>query len=133
MELCGGLLEYQRRRFERAEMFTMDMGPTWPLFLAGTRCRDPGVRDEAIRLLRENPRRDGLWDSRIFYALAVRNRMLEVSNAQEGPVEEQWWRLQHRSAYVDEEGRLMARALDKNPSTGTWDFGEDNLRRFLFD
>ncbi|KAF6828805.1 C6 zinc finger domain-containing protein, partial [Colletotrichum musicola] len=74
-----------------------------------------------------------LWDSRIFYALTVRNRVLEISNAQEGTLKEQWWRLQHRSAHVDEQGRLMARALDKNPMTGTWEFGEDNLRRFLFD
>ncbi|GKT61676.1 C6 zinc finger domain-containing protein [Colletotrichum tofieldiae] len=133
VRLCGSLLEYQKRSFKAAEIFTMDMGPTWPLFLAGTRCREAEVRNEAIRLLYENPRRDGLWDSRIFYALTVRNRMLEVSNAQEGTFEEQWWRLQHRSAYVDEQGRLIAKAMDKNPLTGSWDFGEDNLRRFLFD
>ncbi|KZL84199.1 c6 zinc finger domain-containing protein [Colletotrichum incanum] len=133
VKLCGSLLEYQKRSFEAAEIFTMDMGPTWPLFLAGTRCREAEVRNEAIRLLYENPRRDGLWDSRIFYALTSRNRMLEVSNAQEGTSEDQWWRLQHRSAYVDEQGRLIAKAMDKNPLTGSWDFGEDNLRRFLFD
>ncbi|KAL0930406.1 C6 zinc finger domain-containing protein [Colletotrichum truncatum] len=133
VELCSHLFKYQKRYFDNSEMFTMDMGPTWPLFLAGTRCRNPEVRNEAIRLLHENPRRDGLWDSRIFYALTVRNRMLEISNAQEGTIEEQWWRLQHRSAYVDEQGRLMARAMDKNPLTGAWEFGEDNLRRFLFD
>lgn len=133
IQLCSGLLEHQKMSFESAEIFTMDMGPMWPLFLAGTRCREADVRNEAIRLLHENPRRDGLWDSRIFYALTIRNRMLEVSNAQEGTLEEQWWRLQHRSAYIDEQGRLFAKAMEKNPLTGTWDFGEDNLRRFLFD
>ncbi|KAF6789022.1 C6 zinc finger domain protein, partial [Colletotrichum musicola] len=69
VELCGYLLEYQQRSLKPCEVFTMDMGPTWPLFLAGTRCRDAEVRNEAIRLLHEHPRRDGLWDSRIFYAL----------------------------------------------------------------
>ncbi|GKT45273.1 uncharacterized protein ColSpa_05454 [Colletotrichum spaethianum] len=133
VELCNSLLEYQKRSFEAAEIFTMDMGPTWPLFLAGLRCREAEVRNEAIRLLYENPRRDGLWDSRRLYALTIRNRMLEVSNAQEGTLEEQWWRLQHRSAYVNEQGHLIVKAIDKNPLTGTWDFGEDTLRRFLFD
>ncbi|TDZ17283.1 Transcriptional regulatory protein moc3 [Colletotrichum orbiculare MAFF 240422] len=133
VELCDGLLQYQQRSFQTLEMFTMDMGPTWPLFMAGLRCRDPSVRNDAIQLLRQYPRRDGLWDSRIFYAITVRNQMLEVSNAREGTVEEQWWRLQHRSAFVDEQGHLVARAMDKNPSTGTWDFGEDSLCRFLFD
>ncbi|KAK1494203.1 hypothetical protein CTAM01_09084 [Colletotrichum tamarilloi] len=133
IQLSAGLLDYQKRSSLPGEIFTMDMGPTWPLFLAGTRCRVPELRNEAIRLLRENPRRDGLWDSRFFYALMMRNKMLEISNSREGTPEEQWWRLQHRSACVDEQGALIAKAMDKNPLTGTWDLGEDNVRRFLFD
>ncbi|OHE91457.1 hypothetical protein CORC01_13229 [Colletotrichum orchidophilum] len=133
IQLCAGLLAYQKRSFVGGEIFTMDMGPTWPLFVAGTRCRVPELRNEAIRLLRENPRRDGLWDSRFFYALMVRNRLLEISNSREGTPEEQWWRLQHRSACIDEQGALIAKAMDKNPLTGTWEVGEDNVRRFLFD
>ncbi|KXH27651.1 hypothetical protein CSAL01_04522 [Colletotrichum salicis] len=133
IQLSAGLLAYQKRSSLPGEIFTMDMGPTWPLFLAGTRCRVPELRNEAIRLLRENPRRDGLWDSRFFYALMMRNKMLEISNSREGTPEEQWWRLQHRSACVDEQGALIAKAMDKNPLTGTWDLGEDNVRRFLFD
>ncbi|KAI8279169.1 hypothetical protein K4K56_012846 [Colletotrichum sp. SAR 10_98] len=133
VELGHQLFEYQKRSWGDGEMFTMDTGPTWPIFMAGTRCRDPEVRSEAIRLLHENPRRDGLWDSRIFYAMTFRNRMLEVSNAQEGSSEEQWWRLQHRSGCIDEHGRLIARAMEKNPQTGEWEFGEEDLRRFLVD
>lgn len=51
------------------ETFSMDHGPTLPLFLAATKCVEQSVREEAARLLREYPRRDALWDTRNVLAL----------------------------------------------------------------
>ncbi|KUJ06773.1 uncharacterized protein LY89DRAFT_726192 [Mollisia scopiformis] len=44
-------------------VFGMDVNLVLSLFLVGTRCREPGVRREAIALLLKHPRREGLWDS----------------------------------------------------------------------
>ncbi|KAK3389220.1 hypothetical protein B0H63DRAFT_95838 [Podospora didyma] len=47
-----------------AEVFTMDNGPTFSLFMAATKCSDSTVRAEALTLLKTHPRRDAFWDSR---------------------------------------------------------------------
>lgn len=113
------------------EVFTMDTSPSWPLFLAGMRCRDLEVRERAVRLLGRHPRRDGLWDSRMFHALAMRNRAVEIWNARQGSREEQWWRLQARTAYIDGDGVLRARALTQNPASGAWEAGEHEVGVFM--
>jgi hypothetical protein len=114
-----------------AEVFTMDASPSWPLFLTGMRCRDLVVREQAVRLLGRHPRRDGLWDSRMFHALATRNRAVEIWNAREGSREQQWWRLQARTAFVDSDGVLRARALTQNPASGAWEDGEHEVGVFM--
>lgn len=43
--------------------FALDLGVVPPLYLVMVKCRDPKLRREAMRLLEENPRREGVWDS----------------------------------------------------------------------
>lgn len=43
-------------------MFTLASGVTEPLFIIGTRCRDPGLRRKALRLLQLYPRREGICE-----------------------------------------------------------------------
>lgn len=45
--------------------FSADMGIVPPLYVVATKCRDPGLRREAIRLLRSSARREGMWDSEL--------------------------------------------------------------------
>lgn len=127
------VLHHQRDATSPAggEVFTMDTSPTYPLFIASMRCRDFEVREQAVRILGRHPRRDGLWDSRMFHALASRNRAVEIWNARQGSREEQWWRLQSRMAYFDEEGILMATALTQNPISGVWEDGEGEIGCFM--
>ena len=44
-------------------MFAFVAGAIQPLYLTARRCTDSTVRDEAIRLLQEQPWREGAWDS----------------------------------------------------------------------
>ena len=57
--------------------FTLDVGLVGPLYDTARICRDPGVRREAIRLLRSYPCREGLWDSVLAAASADRQLQLE--------------------------------------------------------
>lgn len=43
--------------------FSVDMGFISVLFFTATKCRDPLARRKAAALLRQGPRREGLWDS----------------------------------------------------------------------
>ncbi|KAH7356812.1 hypothetical protein BKA65DRAFT_450661 [Rhexocercosporidium sp. MPI-PUGE-AT-0058] len=43
--------------------FTFDSLVVIPLYMVTFKCRDPIVRRKAVRLLLENPRREGVWDS----------------------------------------------------------------------
>lgn len=51
-------------------MFAFDMQNVWPLFVVAKKCRDPVVRREAVRLLIEWPRREGIWDSVVAAAIS---------------------------------------------------------------
>ncbi|KAK2016141.1 hypothetical protein LZ32DRAFT_645302 [Colletotrichum eremochloae] len=48
------------------EVFTMDTSPSWSLLTASTFCVDAEVRKDAHNLLKEYPRLDGIWDTRLF-------------------------------------------------------------------
>jgi len=52
-----------------ASVFTMDNSPTWALNFCSILCRDKAVRTEAMALLRDFPRRDAMWDTKVFLAL----------------------------------------------------------------
>lgn len=43
--------------------FAMDLGIVPPLFVVATKCRDRKIRRDAIKLLLNSPRREGMWDS----------------------------------------------------------------------
>lgn len=73
----------------RGDLFTMDNGPTMALFVVSCKCRVEAVRDESIRLLAAYPRRDGFWDSKILWAIADWNRVIEAENETEGSLYEQ--------------------------------------------
>ncbi|OBR13295.1 C6 zinc finger protein [Colletotrichum higginsianum IMI 349063] len=51
------------------EMFTLEDSPTWPLGSAFLMCAVREVKDEVIRLFKEYPRRDGLWDTHGFLVM----------------------------------------------------------------
>ncbi|GKT41913.1 aspercryptin biosynthesis cluster-specific transcription regulator atnN [Colletotrichum spaethianum] len=64
-------LHLQKRLTKTAgETFTMDSnGPTWPLGAAAMLCADQDVQADAVRLFREFPRRDGLWDTQAWLSM----------------------------------------------------------------
>ncbi|OAA66531.1 Zn(2)-C6 fungal-type DNA-binding domain protein [Niveomyces insectorum RCEF 264] len=101
-----------------SELFTMDNGPTMALFVIAVKCRVEAVRDEAIRLLKAHPRRDGFWDSKMLYAIASVNKQLEIDNEKYGTLEEQWVRLRKREAIFDEtKPQAEVEAYFLNPET----------------
>ncbi|KAF6808147.1 C6 zinc finger domain protein [Colletotrichum musicola] len=62
--------QQQRRPGVGEEVFTMDSSsPTWPLGAAAMLCADGEVRADATELLRDFPRRDGLWDTQAFLTM----------------------------------------------------------------
>ncbi|KAG6359447.1 hypothetical protein INS49_012968 [Diaporthe citri] len=99
---------------------------SWYLFVISIFCRDPLVRDEALCKLRDYPGHDGLWDARSLYALARRNRDVELANSVEGTPLQQWRRLWRRE-YVFEDGgaRIIFRYLEKDAPTGEWQLVEE--------
>ncbi|KAJ3947828.1 uncharacterized protein N0V96_002063 [Colletotrichum fioriniae] len=71
VDLSKEFLELQQRLLNASgEMFTMDSNsPTWPLGAATMLCMDEAVRADALRLFREYPRRDGLWDTQTWLSM----------------------------------------------------------------
>lgn len=59
-------LELQGRASDGQEMFTLEDSPTWALALSYVMCNAHDVKKEALSLLKDFPRRDGLWDTRVF-------------------------------------------------------------------
>lgn len=101
--------------------FAMDAGWTWPLFVSAFGCRDPAVREEAIRILDQYPIRNALRDSRVFRAIAVKNRETELINSMEGDENEQWIRLKRRELVFEDFGtNIIFRSAQKDPLTGVW-------------
>ncbi|KAH9227264.1 hypothetical protein K456DRAFT_1876457 [Colletotrichum gloeosporioides 23] len=115
---CGGC----------SEVFSMDNGPTMPLLVVACRCRDAEVREEATELLGKHPRRDGLWDSRTFYTIAMRNQAIESDNiAFEDDEFEEWSRLSRREVHFDANGDVQAKIVKWHPEVGEWRVVEEQL------
>ncbi|KAH7308714.1 C6 zinc finger domain-containing protein [Stachybotrys elegans] len=105
--------------------FSMDSGWTWPLFISSFACRDPTVRDNAIRILREYPNRNALRDSRVFHAIALKNKEVESLNM-EGSENEQWLRLRRREVVFEGFGNsVIFRWARKDVTTNRWDLIEE--------
>lgn len=102
--------------------FAMDSGWTWPLFVAAFACRDPAVRDDAIRVLGQYPIRNALRDSRVFRAVALRNKEVEQSIAAWSDDEQaQWLRLRRREVVFEDFGAsVIFRLPQREPTTGRW-------------
>ena len=65
-----------------------DDGLVASLFSAATRCRDRNIRRQAIKLLVEHPRREGLWDSAAAVKVACWLVNLEEEAMLDGSVPE---------------------------------------------
>lgn len=107
--------------------FAMDSGWTWPVFVSSFGCRDPAVRDDAIRILKQYPIRNALRDSRIYKAISLKNREVEAMVSREGgDVNEQWLRLRRRELVFEDLGSsVIFRSSQKNPETGAWELVEE--------
>lgn len=64
--------------------FSYDMGYMIPLFVVGTRCRDPKLRRRSNRLLHDYPRQEGRWES--VAAAAICSRWIAVEEEGLGDV-----------------------------------------------
>ncbi|KAG7067839.1 C6 zinc finger protein [Colletotrichum scovillei] len=74
------VLEGQSSMDQSREVFTMDTSPSWAILSASIYCVDAHVRREAHRLLRDFPRRDGIWDTRLFAAISKTSQDLRAEN-----------------------------------------------------
>ena len=83
VELARGILEsslagdLSRGTGAKRPSFSIGLGVIIPLFVVATRCRRPCLRREAVRLLLENPRREGIWDSYVTGMVAARGIEIE--------------------------------------------------------
>ncbi|KAH7230441.1 uncharacterized protein BKA55DRAFT_525710 [Fusarium redolens] len=106
--------------------FAMDSGWTWPLFVSAFGCRDPEVKQDAIRILGKYPIRNALRDSRVFRAIALKNCEVEAMNAMEGDEDQQWLRLRRRELVFEDLGmNIIFRYAEKNQATGEWGLIEE--------
>ncbi|KAK1994257.1 hypothetical protein LX36DRAFT_213950 [Colletotrichum falcatum] len=107
---CGGC----------SDTFSMDNGPTWPLMVAACRCRDAKIKQEATDLLGRFNRRDGLWDSRAFHALAKRNMEIETEEALSGDEERLWSCMLRRELRFGRDGNMSANLFEWDPLNSQW-------------
>ncbi|KAL3455181.1 hypothetical protein BJX64DRAFT_295301 [Aspergillus heterothallicus] len=66
----------QERPRTQKRIFGFSIGVIPPLYMTATRCRDPHIRRQAIRLLAEYPRREVMWDSTV--AAEVARKVMEI-------------------------------------------------------
>lgn len=106
---------------KQRRVFTLELGTTSPLFIIARGCRDPVLRRRAIRLLRQYPICEGLWDSLLAANIAARIVELEetaadqeVKSAADVP---SWARLPGEATSFDVENRRMVIRLTRG---STW-------------
>jgi len=64
IKTCSRLVASQNdTRIPRNTRFSFEVGIIAPLHVTATKCRDPVVRRQAVELLFESPRQEGMWDS----------------------------------------------------------------------
>jgi hypothetical protein len=102
--------------------FAMDSGWTWPLFVSAFACRDATVRDESIRILGQYPIRNALRDSRVFRAIALRNRETDLATtAYETDEQARWIQLRRREVVFEDFGtNIIYRCAEPDATTGQW-------------
>lgn len=72
----------QTSRYRTA--FTIDVEMAGPIHWISTKCRDPALRRRAVAVQRSTHRREGLWDSQVYAALAERVIEIEESGCLPG-------------------------------------------------
>lgn len=106
----------QKDFMSSAHHVSLEGGLTWQLSMVSLQCREPLVREDAIRILTEYPRWHGLWDGRGFQAIAARNRRIEKTNMANGTPVQQWRRLWRREYIFEDAGnRVLFRFMDRDP------------------
>lgn len=128
VRLSSVLLPQQHQADGGTEVFTIDNGPTMALFVVAVKCRDSEVREDAIRLLKKYTRRDGLWDSRAFTAIAEVNVGLEAQNETDGDLPEQWRRLRKREVIFDDRAQECTARYYVKDEAGAWKLITDIIR-----
>jgi hypothetical protein len=69
IELAQTLLDHMETYYNNQKgiaTFTIDGVMVPSMYIIATKCRDPVIRRRAVRILEENPRREGLWDSSLI-------------------------------------------------------------------
>lgn len=72
-----------RREYRKTATFTMDNEIIQPLFLSATKCRHRRTRNQAIILLKQADRQEGLWNSLLAARVAERIRDIEEAGLNE--------------------------------------------------
>ncbi|KAM0257413.1 hypothetical protein ACHAQJ_004359 [Trichoderma viride] len=106
---CQHQHDSPRRAFSTLNIkpsFSADLGIVTPLFLVATKCREPTVRREAIRLLKSSARREGMWDSEL--AANIGQWIMEIEES-DGPFSDQ---AMLPSTRIPEERRVMVQSVD---------------------
>ncbi|KAF9876136.1 C6 zinc finger domain-containing protein [Colletotrichum karsti] len=128
--LSRDILETQSNCGGCSDVFSMDNGPTMPLLVVACNCRDPDVRQEATELLGKHPRRDGLWDSRTFHTIAMKNMEIEAENVTVGNDQgDEWSRLVRREVYFDAAGNIQAKLVKWQPHLAEWRVVDEQLEQ----
>ncbi len=65
--------------------FALESGITASLYLLGIKCRDPVIRRQAIRLLREHTVQEGMWRGQVYAEFCQRFMDLEEGRTRELP------------------------------------------------
>ncbi|KAF0325769.1 C6 zinc finger domain protein [Colletotrichum asianum] len=99
------------------EVFTVESSPTWPLMIVGVFCADPEVRKDVNQLMREYPRRDGIWDSRAFDAILRSTEALREASA--AHIEVCRSILDNKQLIFGEDG-VRRRTYEPSAQDGTW-------------
>jgi len=78
-----------------ANTFTLDVEMIGPIHWVSIKCRDPVVRRRALEVQRGTRRREGLWDSQAYAALAERIIALEETGLEAGEMPPENARVHH--------------------------------------
>ncbi|PVH84566.1 hypothetical protein DL98DRAFT_411030 [Cadophora sp. DSE1049] len=103
VDLAEYALEVQNAK-SKTPKFTFDSLVVIPLYMVTFKCRDPTIRRKAVRLLLDNPRREGVWDSVLGGKMGEWAMTIEEEFMEDGKVPE-WARIHWVALERDKEQR----------------------------
>ncbi|KAL0932676.1 C6 zinc finger domain protein [Colletotrichum truncatum] len=119
VSLCRIVLKGQDDSPQSAkEVFTMDSGPTLPLVVAGVFCVDAETREEAHQLFRDYPRRDAIYDSRVFEATLRSTQVLRAETSEDH--EEVCREILRNKQIIFGDDVIRRRTYQPDDGSGTW-------------